>query len=133
MSEEIPRMGSWDEGAQLTRIFEVTGCKTQVELATLLGIRQSSVSEVLKRRKVPPRWLIKLQQMGVNIDWITFGVGPQYISRSPTPAEELTEECEPVLRPADSTILQGILRCFPSQDLIAELHRRNVQYEEENS
>lgn len=126
--QDASQTGCWNEGVQLDRIFEVTGCKTQVELASLLGIRQSSVSEVLKRGKVPPRWLIKLRRLGVNIDWVITGSGPQYIP--PPFGGHLLEEAESVRRPADSAILQKILRCIPSQDLIAELERRNVPIEE---
>lgn len=126
--QDASQTGSWNESVQLDRIFEVTGCKTQVELANLLGIRQSSVSEVLKRGKVPPRWLIKLRSLGVNIDWVTTGSGPQYLPASVGTSS--LEDAETMRHPADHAILQNILRCIPSQDLIAELDRRNIRVEE---
>lgn len=119
-----------DAKKQFARILAATGCRTQMELANLLGIRQSSVSEVVKRNRIPPRWLVKLQRLGVNIDWITAGKGPQYVPRHEEPQKAAEIRHEP-LRDADMTILHNILRCFPSQDLVAELSRRNIQYEKE--
>ena len=109
---------------QLSRIFEATGCRTQVELANLLGIRQSSVSEALKRERIPSRWLVKLQGLGVNIDWITTGSGPAFASESGAAYGNGLSVAQ--FQPAESTILRDILRCFPAKELIAELRRRNI-------
>lgn len=132
MSEYSPHTDPEDAKVQFSRILAATGCRTQMELANLLGIRQSSVSEVLRRNRIPPRWLVKLQRLGVNIDWITVGRGPQYLPRLEEPQEAAESGHEPLpLRDADMSILHNILRCFPSQDLIAELNRRNIRYEKE--
>ena len=132
MSEYTSLIDPEDAKTQFARILAATGCRTQMELANLLGIRQSSVSEVVKRNRIPPRWLVKLQRLGVNIDWITAGKGPQYVPRHEDTQEATEQGQEPLrLRDADLTILHNILRCFPSQDLVAELNRRNIRYDKE--
>ncbi|MDL2210269.1 helix-turn-helix domain containing protein [Desulfovibrio sp. OttesenSCG-928-O18] len=134
MSEYTPHIRSEDAKAQFARILAATGCRTQMELANLLGIRQSSVSEVVKRNKIPPGWLVKLQRLGVNIDWITAGKGPQYIPRAGHTPEAAETSNEPLpLRDADMSILHNILRCFPSQDLVAELKRRKIRFDKETT
>ena len=55
---------------RLQRIYEATGCKTQASLAALLGIRQSSVSLMVKQGTVPDSWLMHLFRVGINPDWI---------------------------------------------------------------
>ena len=42
------------------RIKLVTNCRTQVELAELLNIRQSSISDAKRRDSVPGDWYMKL-------------------------------------------------------------------------
>ena len=67
----------------LKRVFEVSGCRTQLELATMFDIRQSSISDAKRRGSVPSEWLVKLQRLkGVNPDWILTGKGPKYLSPS---------------------------------------------------
>lgn len=64
----------------LERVFHSVGCRTQVELALFLGIRQSSVSDAKKRRVIPAEWLIKiLRDTGVNPEWIMTGQGPRML------------------------------------------------------
>ena len=43
---------------QMERIKLITGKRTQTELADLLGIRQSSVSDAKRRGKIPSGWLV---------------------------------------------------------------------------
>ncbi|MCL1940023.1 MAG: helix-turn-helix domain containing protein [Desulfovibrionaceae bacterium] len=62
----------------LQRFFEAAGCRTQVELADFLGIKQSSISDAKRRRRIPSDWLLKLwRKKGVNPDWILTGQGPK--------------------------------------------------------
>lgn len=61
------------------RIKEITGSRTQVELAEILGIRQSSISDAKKRESVPSDWYLKLFEIyGVNPLWIKAGHEPQF-------------------------------------------------------
>lgn len=62
------------------RIKEATGKRTQVELAGILDIRQSSISDAKRRNSVPADWYMKLfRKYGLNPDWLADGRGPKYI------------------------------------------------------
>ncbi|WP_027186131.1 LexA family transcriptional regulator [Desulfovibrio inopinatus] len=62
----------------IERIKKATGTRTQVELAKILDIRQSSISDAKRRKSIPSDWLIKLfRSHGLNPDWITSGQEPQ--------------------------------------------------------
>lgn len=62
------------------RIKLATNCRTQVELAELLNIRQSSISDAKRRDSVPGDWYMKLfERFGLNPDWLKYGVGPLYL------------------------------------------------------
>ena len=67
-----------DPLSPLARVFAAAGCHTQAELADLLGIRQSSISDAKRRQAIPAEWLIKLLRLkGINPEWILTGCGPQ--------------------------------------------------------
>lgn len=62
------------------RIKAATGTRTQVELAEVLDIRQSSISDAKRRNSVPSDWYMKLfEQFGLNPDWLKKGSGPMYL------------------------------------------------------
>ncbi len=62
------------------RVLFATNTKTQAELAELLEIRQSSISDAKKRGTIPSEWYIKLfERLGLNPDWIKKGIGPMYL------------------------------------------------------
>jgi len=70
-----------DFPAIMTRIQAVAGTRTQVELAAVLGIRQSSISDAKCRGRIPDAWLISLlEQFGANPGWIKTGEGPRYLT-----------------------------------------------------
>lgn len=80
-SEDMIRKNSFDE--QIKRIHQITGTRTQAELAKLLGIRQSLVSDAKRRGIIPLTWLDTLQRVNnVNPDWILHGVGTQHLTGS---------------------------------------------------
>jgi hypothetical protein len=59
------------------RISAATGCKTQVQLAEVLEIRQSSISDAKRRDSIPAEWYVKLfKKFGLNPDWLEDGTGP---------------------------------------------------------
>ncbi len=71
-------MSSFSEAYE--RIKFATSTKTQVEIAELLEIRQSSISDAKRRNSVPAEWVMKLfEKFGLNPDWIKQGVGPMYL------------------------------------------------------
>ena len=103
----------------LKRVFEVTGCATQIELANLLKIGQSSVSDVKRRGSIPPDWLVKLLRLkGVNPDWIINGEGAKYLV--PSPAEPITPHVASMAerRPPEECT---------AQELVNELVRRALR------
>lgn len=87
------------------RFLQVTGTSTQQELADVLGIKQSTISESKKRNTVPPGWYLTLfEARGVNPDWLKQGKGPTYLR---------TEDggyMEPA-RPS-SPLMQGVSRPY---------------------
>ena len=86
------------------RIKEATSTRTQVELASVLGIRQSSISDAKRRDSVPADWYLTLfREFGLNPDWLAFGRGPRYIKTKegyqpfdqPALSETVREETSP--------------------------------------
>lgn len=62
------------------RIKLATNTRTQVELAEVLDIRQSSISDAKRRNSVPSDWYMKLfEKFGLNPDWLKKGSGPMYL------------------------------------------------------
>lgn len=62
------------------RIQRATGRRTQVALAELLDIRQSSISDAKRRNSIPAEWFMKLfEKFGLNPDWLKSGTGPMYL------------------------------------------------------
>lgn len=70
--------------SQFDEIFEriklATHTRTQIELAKVLDIRQSSISDAKRRNSVPSYWCMRLFEcFGLNPDWIKKGTGPMYL------------------------------------------------------
>ena len=123
---EIPPVRS-SAAEQLRRVYEVTGCKTQVDLAALLGVRQSSVSIALKQGKLPDKWLVRLSLMGISLKWVLTGKGPRRL-----PERKENEPDKPGKPgPPDRVVIRNLLYCFPLDDLQAELQRRKAAPAEE--
>ncbi len=62
------------------RIKQATNTRTQVELADVLEIRQSSISDAKRRNSVPADWYMKLyESFGLNPDWLKKGSGPMLL------------------------------------------------------
>ncbi|SHN71146.1 helix-turn-helix domain-containing protein [Desulfovibrio litoralis] len=62
------------------RIKLATNTRTQVEIANVLDIRQSSISDAKRRNSVPSDWYMKLfERFGLNPDWLKTGSGPMYL------------------------------------------------------
>ena len=73
----------------LARVFAAAECRTQAELAGLLEIRQSSISDAKRRQAIPAEWLVKLLRLkGINPEWILTGLGPKRLG--PANGEEPT-------------------------------------------
>ncbi len=88
------RLERWFEEA-MERIKKATGARTQVQLAEVLGVRQSSISDAKRRCSVPSDWFLKLYRShGLNPNWLSDGEEPVYLnsSRGGVPAENLLRE-----------------------------------------
>lgn len=108
-------MSNQENKGALNRIFDVAGCCTQTDLANLLGIRQSSISDAKKRNAIPAEWLVKLLRLkGINPEWILTGLGPQRLG----PADG-----EPATHVVYLTETRPPKECS-AQDLVNELVRR---------
>lgn len=71
-------MSSFDE--VFDRIKLATNTRTQVELAEVLDIRQSSISDAKRRNSVPADWYMKLfEKFGLSPDWLKKASGPMYL------------------------------------------------------
>lgn len=102
----------------LTRVFEAANCRTQEELAGLLGIRQSAVSDAKRRKSVPSEWLVCLFRLrGVNPEWVLTGCGPRFLNK-----ENGQDSAAQAALPLTPT--QEVLRFFSSKALADELVRR---------
>lgn len=128
---ESPGMFQLDIGESimndpLSRMFEAAGCRTQVELASLLGIQQSSISDAKRRNRVPAKWLVAILRLrGVNPEWVLHGTAPKYIDlETESSTERMSLEADKISRAGDAAVVVNLLRCFPTQDLVDELTRR---------
>lgn len=81
------------------RIQSVTRTKTQEDLAKILGIRQSSISDTKSRKTIPSGWYLTLfDTLGVNPHWLRRGSGPVYLrakaddSPNDTPPKDKPDE-----------------------------------------
>ncbi|MGE4554500.1 MAG: S24 family peptidase [Desulfovibrionaceae bacterium] len=84
----------WFETA-LERIKKATGARTQVQLAEVLSVRQSSISDAKRRCSIPAEWYLKLYRShGLDPDWIADGVEPVYVhpGKAKVPADLLLRE-----------------------------------------
>lgn len=58
-------MADSKEISAIDRVFEAAECRTQIALAELLGIKQSSISFAKRRGTIPADWLVKLHALDV--------------------------------------------------------------------
>lgn len=62
------------------RIRLATNTRTQAELAAVLNIQQSSVSDAKRRKSIPADWYMKLfEKFGLSPDWLKWETGPMYL------------------------------------------------------
>ncbi len=106
--------------ATLARVFEAAECRTQVELAEFMGIRQSSISDAKRRGSIPAEWLIKILRIKqVNPDWILNGEGPRLLQPSecketPVQIRYITETRPPAQCSAEELFNELVRRALSS-------------------
>ena len=65
----------------MKRLYEVTQTADQRQLAAIFNIRQSDISDALRRNRIPLDWLLHLQRThGVSPLWIITGADERQIS-----------------------------------------------------
>lgn len=107
-------MRNIEETRPLDRVYKETGCRTQAQLAELLGIKHSSISDAKKRNAIPAEWLVKLLHLkGINPEWILTRLGPKKLGPAGEPATHVIYLTETKL-PKECS----------AQDLVNELVRR---------
>lgn len=63
------------------RVARATGLRTLSDLADLLEVNRSAVTQARKKDSVPATWLLRLyRQKGLNPDWLEGGPGPDILS-----------------------------------------------------
>lgn len=69
--------------AAMGRVRGVTSANTQVQLAEVLDVRQSSISDAKRRASIPPEWLLKLMRSHqVMPEWILTGQGAKFLGEA---------------------------------------------------
>ncbi|MEA1949056.1 MAG: helix-turn-helix transcriptional regulator [Thermodesulfobacteriota bacterium] len=67
----------------LQRVFEATGITSQTELASVLKINRSAITQARKKNSIPDKWILQLYKtFGLNPDWVETGSGPTFIKKS---------------------------------------------------
>ncbi len=109
-----------DFDSQYRRLLEATGCRTQVELAEILGIRQSSISDAKRRNTIPSDWLVKVfEKKRINPDWIRMGAGSRWLQASSAAGE---------MPPTVTTVIERrSAEDCSTDELIAEVMRRALK------
>ncbi|OQY12892.1 MAG: transcriptional regulator [Desulfobacteraceae bacterium 4572_19] len=67
----------------LSRIFEATGINSRMELADILKINRSAITQASKRNSIPEKWLLNLfRRYGLNPEWMETGLGEKFIKKN---------------------------------------------------
>lgn len=62
------------------RVAERTGISSLAELAGVLGLNRSSITQARKKGAIPATWLLHLfRRYGLNPDWLEKGLKPVYL------------------------------------------------------
>ena len=67
----------------LQRLYDSTDLANLSELAKVLGVNRSAVSQARKKDTVPSTWLLQLyRRFNLNPDWLEKGAGPAFLNPS---------------------------------------------------
>ena len=65
------------------RVSEALGLRSQLELASKLGLNRSAISQAKKKKEVPDRWVLNLYRLyGLNPDWVETGKGQVFVKHT---------------------------------------------------
>jgi hypothetical protein len=80
-SATAPNPGGNEFAEGFTRIAQALNISSQLELAEILNIRQSSISDAKRRGVIPGEWAMKLyRQYKLNPRWVYDGLPPAFLS-----------------------------------------------------
>ena len=66
----------------IKRAFDAAGIDSQTDLARVLGVNRSAVTQARKKGAIPERWLLRLYRAyGINPEWLETGRGGTFIGR----------------------------------------------------
>ena len=106
------------------RILSALDLRTQVKLAEILDVRQSSISDALKRNDpdgVPAGWKLRLlEAAGLRPEWIRTGEGPRYMVASDDGVNTAPNYGR--IRPTVEELLADIGRRVPGCRLCVSIH-----------
>jgi len=72
----------------LQRIFEATGITSQTDLASVLRINRSAITQARKKDSIPDKWILQLyRSFGLNPDWVETGSGQTFLKKSTSDSE----------------------------------------------
>ncbi len=64
----------------LKRVFSATGIDSQTELANVLRINRSAITQARKKESIPANWILQLfRRYDLNPDWLENGSGEAYL------------------------------------------------------
>ena len=67
----------------LKRVFEATGITSQAELASILNINRSAITQARKKDSIPDKWILQLyRSFGLNPDWVETGISQNFQEKS---------------------------------------------------
>ncbi len=62
------------------RISEATGIRSQIELASILQVNRSAITQAKNKDSIPAKWILHLsRKFELNPDWIEHGIGNKLI------------------------------------------------------
>ena len=101
------------------RIFIAANCCTQIELADILNIQQSSVVDAKRRNSIPSERLVKLLRLKrINPEWVLTGEGSRFMVPS--------DSAEIGIQVVTLKEVKPLEQCS-AQDLFNELVRRALR------
>ena len=64
----------------LKRLFSATGIESQTELANILDVNRSAITQARKKGSIPANWILQLfRTYGLNPTWLENGNGETYL------------------------------------------------------
>jgi len=73
----------------LDRVYDAAGIDSQTDLARVLGVNRSAVTQARKKGTIPDRWLLQLYRtFGLNPEWLETGRGGTFLGKGESKVAE---------------------------------------------